>query len=593
VTGAVVPQSAPQSVPGAPAPPAGPAHRARWGLALGGVLLLALALRVWGVKSGLPYVYNTDEDQHFVPHAIGLLGHLGNPNYFDNPPAYTYLLAAIYTIWFGGREAVSHALATNPTEVWVIARLAVGVLGTLAVWLLYFVGSRLFDRRIGLLAAALMAVSFLPVFYSKLALNDVPTLVPVEVSLWASAGILRFARRRHYAIAGFALGLAAATKYTGGIVCLPLLAAALLRARESGGRRAALRGLALAAALALLAFVIADPYSLIDFSAFKASLAHQSSESTEASGKLGLTHGSGVLYYLWTVTWGVGWVPGIAALGAAIALWFERQNRRLLLLFVPALVVYLIFMGVQGRYFGRWLMPVVPLICLLAAYGGIRTADLAAHRRPRLHLAIVALAACALCAQGLIYSVHSGIVNARADTRNITRAWLVAHVPIGTPVVVEPVVPEEWGLDVGHPLATATGYRWVGFPVFRTHRAPGGALGLDVGPSVTIENYERVLAPDLIGLYERNDFCWVVTGSTQAGRAQASPKQVPQAIAYYKALAHAGKLVFSASPYGRGAGPVAFNFDWSFDYYPLAYARPGAVMNVYHLAGGRCAAAGA
>jgi hypothetical protein len=585
---AVVPQSA-QSAPTAPT---GPAHRARWGLALGGVLLLALALRVWGVKSGLPYVYNTDEDQHFVPHAIGLLGHLGNPNYFDNPPAYTYLLAAVYTIWFGGREAVSHALATNPTEVWVIARLTVGLLGTLAVWLLYLVGSRLFDRRIGLLAAALMAVSFLPVFYSKLALNDVPTLVPVEVSLWASAGVLRFAGRRHYAIAGFALGLAAATKYTGGIVCLPLLAAALLHAREPGGRREALRGLALAAALALVAFVIADPYSLIDFAAFKASLAHQSSESAEASGKLGLTHGSGVLYYLWTVTWGVGWVPGIAALGAAVALWFERQNRRLLLLLVPALVIYLIFMGVQGRYFGRWLMPVVPLICLLAAYGGIRAADLAAPRRSRRHLAIVTLAVAALCAQGLVYSVHSGIVNSRADTRNITRAWLVAHVPIGTPVVVEPVVPEEWGLDVEHPLPTATGYRWVGFPVFRTHRASDGELGVDVGPSVTIENYERVLAPDLIALYERNDFCWVVTGSTQAGRAQASPTQVPQAIAYYKALAQAGKLVFSASPYGRGDGPVAFNFDWSFDYYPLAYARPGALMNVYHLTGGRCAGAG-
>ena len=36
-----------------------------------------------------------------------------------------------------------------------------------------------------------MAVAFLPVFYGKLALNDVPTLVGVEVVLWASAAILR------------------------------------------------------------------------------------------------------------------------------------------------------------------------------------------------------------------------------------------------------------------------------------------------------------------------------------------------------------------------------------------------------------------
>jgi hypothetical protein len=41
-----------------------------------------------------------------------------------------------------------------------------------------------------------MAVAFLPVFYAKLALNDVPTLVPVELALWASAGILKGWRRR-------------------------------------------------------------------------------------------------------------------------------------------------------------------------------------------------------------------------------------------------------------------------------------------------------------------------------------------------------------------------------------------------------------
>ena len=37
----------------------------------------------------------------------------------------------------------------------------------------------------------------------------------------------------------------------------------------------------------------------------------------------------------------------------------------------------------------------------------------------------------------------------------------------------------------------------------------------------------------------------------------------------------AAKVVYRASPYGEGKGPVKFNFDWSFDYYPLAYERPG------------------
>ena len=47
------------------------------------------------------------------------------------------------------------------------------------------------------------------------------------------------------------------------------------------------------------------------------------------------------------------------------------------------------------------------------------------------------------------------------------------------------------------------------------------------------------------------------------------------AIAYYRALAQQGEVVYRVSPYARGQRPVAFNFDWSFDYYPLAYAVPG------------------
>ncbi len=81
----------------------------------------------------------------------------------------------------------------------------------------------------------------------------------------------------------------------------------------------------------------------------------------------------------------------------------------------------------------------------------------------------------------------------------------------------------------------------------------------------------------------------MLTGSTESGRAFADPRAVPLAIAYYRALARQGEVVFRASPYARGAGPVAFRFDWSFDYYPLAYARPGPYVTVYRLHGGRCA----
>jgi hypothetical protein len=43
------------------------------------------------------------------------------------------------------------------------------------------------------------------------------------------------------------------------------------------------------------------------------------------------------------------------------------------------------------------------------------------------------------------------------------------------------------------------------------------------------------------------------------------------------------------APYAAGAAPVAFNFDWSFDYYPGGFTRPGPTVSIYRLNGGRCA----
>ncbi|MEA2269778.1 MAG: hypothetical protein QOC64_2388 [Solirubrobacteraceae bacterium] len=579
--------------PPAPAPPPRPApdrggRRWPWWLGLAALLTVALGLRLWGIGHGLPYAYNADENAHFVPGAIGLFGHGYNPHYFVNPPAYTYLLHVVFALWFGGREGVSSAYATHPTEVFVVARVTAAVVGTVAVWLLYCAGARLADRRVGLLAAALLAVSFLPIFYSHLALNDVPTLAPIALSLWGTAGVLRRGRTVDYAIAGLGLGLACATKYTGGVVLLPLLAATAVQLLGRGGRRGpAARGIVLAGVLALGAFVAANPYAVLDFAAFRDGLEHQSSASADEAGKLGLTQESGHLYYLWTFTWGLGWVPLVAAVAGAAAMLV--RDVRLALVLVPAPILYVLFMGTQERYFGRWLLPVFPIVCLVAAWAMVRATEAAGRRAPVLRPTLAVLGAVLLLGQGVVYAMHNGLVLSRPDTRNLARDWLVANVPPKTKIVVEPVVPDAWASDVGRPNPlTANGARWVKFPTSRSNIANDGSVIPGEGRIVNIEDFERTLFPGLVDRYEREGYCFVVVGSTQRGRAEAEPEVVPRAIAYYRELERRSDVAFHASPYREGADPVAFNFDWSFDYYPLAYVRPGPDMTIHRLNGGAC-----
>lgn len=569
-------------------------QRLRWAPAVVALLAGSLALRVWGAKQGLPYAYNADENAHFVPKAIGLFGHGWNPHYFVNPPAYTYLLHVLFAGWFGGRAGVSEQFVRDPTEVFLLARLAAAVCGTAAVWLLYLAGARLFaDRRAGFLAAGLLGVAFLPVFYSHLALNDVPTLAPICLALYGTAGIVRDGRLRDYVVAGAGLGLACAFKYTGGIALLPLLGAAagaFFLPGRSDAKATAVRGIAVAGAVALAAFVAANPYALLDFGAFRDGLNHQTTVADDALGKLGLTEDNGLAYYLWTLTWGLGWVPAVAAAAGVVVV--AKDSQRIAAVLVPAPVLFLLFMGTQERFFGRWLMPVFPMLCLLAAYAVLRAALWLGHRRPVLQPTLLALAALALCGQGLVASLHIGQVLGRDDTRNMARAWLVEHVPPKTKVVVEPVVPDGWAQDIGHPSPlTENGNRWVKYPTSRSTIANDGSQLPPPGRIVNIEDYERTLYPGLIDTYAKAGYCWVVVGSTQRGRAEVEPGSVPHALAYYRELERRADLAYRVSPYRAGADPVAFNFDWSFDFYPLAYHRPGPTMWIYHLRGGRCATA--
>jgi Dolichyl-phosphate-mannose-protein mannosyltransferase len=588
-----------EAPPGAAGPPAAELSR-RWAWpALAVVLAGGLGLRLWGVQQGLPYAYNADEADHFVPHAVAMFGHDLNPHYFANPPAFTYVLHFLFAIAYGGKHGISEAFALHPSDVYTLSRIAAAVLGVLALWLLYATGARLFSRAVGLLAAAIEAVAFLAVFYAHLALNDVPTLAPLTLCLLGAAGVLRKGRLIDYLLAGIGLGFACASKYTAGVVLVPLLAAAAARLFESelpGERRRVLArivaGLALAGVGAFAAFFLANPFSLLDYKDFHAELVHQSTLSAEAQGKLGAPRDGGLAYYLWTLTWGLGWAPAIAALGGALTIW--RRDWRLGVVLVPAALLFLAFMGLQGRYFGRWLLPIFPLLCLLAAYFVLELAGVLARALGGRRFAAVGLAlllSAVVLAQGALYSVHSGVVLSRADTRNITRTWMLANVPAGAKIVAEPISPDVWAREQPgtFPHASENPYRWIKYPGLLSRISASGALLAHGFRVVGIEDYVRTLSPALLVYYRQHGYCTVLSGSTESGRAFADPRAVPLAVAYYRALAREGEVVFRASPYARGKRPVAFGFDWSFDYYPLAYERPGPAITIYRLHGGRCA----
>jgi hypothetical protein len=534
------------------------------GAALGWILLGALVLRVWSLKHGLPYVYNTDEEQHFVPKAVQMIGGTLDPNYFENPPALTYLFFAVFKIRFHaglpfGSHGFLHAFRHDPTSVFTTARFVVSLLGTLSVGLVYWVGARFYDRRVGLVAAVLMACAFLPVFYAKQALNDAVTLVPIAVALTACLFIYEDGRLRHWILAGAAVGVATDVKYTAAAMAAVVGLAGLLRLIEKRDtlKQFVKAGVVSAVAFGVL-FVLLDPYMLVHLSLFKHQVAGEAG-TAGGSAKLGQSNEPGWVYYIWTLSWGFGWLPTLASVaGAGLALRSNRARGLLLVLF-PLLL--LVFLGGQARHFGRWFLPAYPALAVLAAYAAVRTVDALPSGWARRKGVLVGVAAGLLAMQGLWSSVRVNSALAKTDTRTLARQWIERSVPAGSGLVVEPAVFPKNFLTVGRPVKP---YRL--FPI----KPP-------------FQGYEKNLNPALIDSYRAGGYCWVLVASYQRDRGASA--NLKNASAYYSALAAASAPPITFSPYRFGAKPVSFNFDLSYDFLPRAYWRPGPLLQLYRLNG--------
>jgi hypothetical protein len=528
------------------------------------ILLVAFGLRVWSLGHGLPYAYNLDERAHFVPHAVAMTSGDLNPGYFINPPALTYLLAGwLELIHLGG---VEQWFADDAGAVFLAARWISVVFGVGAVAATYAAGKAFFDRRAGLVAAAVMAVAFLPVFYSRLALNDGPGVLPCALALWASAVVLNTGSRKALLAAGACVGLAASLKYSDGAIVVAVIAAALLSPLSF---KEAFKGLVLAGLISIAVVIVTNPYLFADWATFTHDLDRQR-KFAAGDPLIGQPERNGWLYYVVSSRWALGILPSLLAFGGGIALLIKGRRREAIVL-GSLVVLYWLYMGSQSRFYARWMLPLYPALAILAAYA------LTLIRNNALLVGATVLA----LIPTTYTTVRNAIVMGREDTRTETRNWLVANVPPGTKVSFEPVAPTEWyGVTPGGGAKADPRRQWDRFHRTKaivaelTREYRGAARRGD------FQNYERTLTPALIDVYRREGYCWIVTGSTQYGRALAEPHRAPEALRYYRRLRSEADVAFRTAP---GDDLPRYQVDKSFNYVDGAYDRPGPEMIVYKL----------
>ena len=359
----------------------------------------AAALRLVGIQYGLPYGSLLDPDeQNVVPRAWRMVHGGGlDPHFFDWPTLTMYIVAP-FQAWEG-----------KPAYLvgrFVIVALAVG--GVAAAW---WLGERAYGTSAGAVAAAVTAVESTHVATSHAAVTDVPLTTFVTIAL----ALLVMGRLE---LAGAAIGLAAAVKYPGVLLVVPLVVVGWKR----WGR------LALSIGLTVLTFAATTPYVIVHAGSSWSAL--RRIEAEHRRGWLGFEHD----HWSWIAfsdrLWkGMGPVLLLAGVGLVLAI-AQRRTRADLVL-GSFVVAYAVSLAPLHSHFPRYVLPLVPALGALA--GRLRAAT-----PVTLLLLIVPLT----------WSIRDDVRLTRTDTRIVAARWIDAHVPKHAKIAAESSTAVPPGYDV-------------------------------------------------------------------------------------------------------------------------------------------------
>ncbi len=351
------------------------------------LFVLALLPRLWALNWGLPYVEHPDEPA--LVEVVVRMVQNGDPNpHAFLYPSLTYYLLALTTrlyAWWGMMQGWYATLGDLPLETYLFTtapglyiwnRAVTALLGAATIPLLYLLGRHMFDSRSGLLAACTLLVASFHVEHSHYITTDVPSGLWVTLAMIGAWMVARHGSWNGYLVAGIGLGLAAGTKYNAGVVALAVVLAHGLHWQWQSYRRPFLRLLA-AGMLSLLVFLLTTPFALLDWPNFVTGLFFHTAEY--AKGWYGNFTGRWNVAGYANFFWNEGLLPaGCVLLLAGLPLLCRRFPQQVAVLLGAIIPTQLLLLSLAS-HFVRNLLPIFPLLLLLAAAGAVALADALAN----------------------------------------------------------------------------------------------------------------------------------------------------------------------------------------------------------------------
>lgn len=527
---------------------------------------MALLLRVDSLHWALPHTY---EEATPLRVALGMSGWLPgapfsfDPGFFNYPSLTFYLHLAVQAVLFLCLKATGVIASaedwyvlylTNPTSQYVAARCIGVAFAALTVWLTYKLARSIAGFGVGLVSALLLATNPYHIARSQMIEVDIPLTCFIVLGLFAMVRVARRPDRRGYALAGIATGLACATKYAGITLLGPLLVAHFLALRQSDPVQTRLRWKWLALSLLLTAgvFVATSPYVLVDWTKARADMAMEHEHML--LGHFGSESESPLIFYGRALIDDLGpWLAGLALVGA-----MSRRRNPGFLVLVSYLVIYSGAVMTWNLKAERYLVPVLPIMIVLAAAGMEFLAGLANRHGHRSRSPAVLFSGFSVV---LIILNLAGIPDARAANQNDARTeamqWIEGHVRPGSLVLEESRGPDLLDPTFLTQLPPAIRRRvletWKERPIYAVVALPM----YQTRPERSAPFYRA-------GLYEDADY--VITTRAVRGRYEREPLRFSEQLAFYRTLEAHGRPVHEVNDahgvairiYETGTGEVPF-----------------------------------
>jgi len=404
-----------------------------------------------------------------------------------------------------------------------------------------FAGSLVVFTPLQLQLSHFYAVDTMLVFFVMLTILACVILVDTDASMrWAL-------------VAGLGYGLALGTKVSAAPLAVPLLVAIGLRWYKKRSFLSAIGPLVLAITISLVVFLLVEPYALLDFNNFR-TLTSQEGDIARGTFDVPYTRQfAGTIPYLYEgqnmILWGMGVTLGCSSVVAL--LWFIwrvlRRDAGSWLVVLSWILVYSAIVGSFYTKYMRYMLPVYPLLTLMAAVG-----VLALVQRPlspeqgflRRQNRVLPLLAASLLVIVLGGTIFQGLallnVYSQPNTRVQASLWIYHHLRPGSVLTYE-----QW--DDPLPLAL-NGYNLSMFTEAEYKTTSGQlASGLDLYGDDTIQK-----AQQLASLLSAVDAITMATDRLDKSIPHL-PQRYPLTIHYYQ-------LLFS--------GQLGFHLAAQFDNYP-------------------------